>query len=125
MTIYRISNAFVVHLHCTWLIRFSVFRRSRCVILHFLVNVPIQINVDGLRPFGDVLQTELDALFNADDVTAQTFGQGKCVLRECELVKRAMILARIHLVKVHAQRSGKVAKTNCNVRHFIFQGVLD
>lgn len=102
-----------------------MFRRSRCVILHLLVNVPIQINVDGLRPFGDVLQTELDALFNADDVTAQTFGQGKCVLRECKLVKRAMILARIHLVKVHAQRSGKVAKTNGNVRHFIFQGVLD
>lgn len=70
------------------------------------------------------MNAELNALENVDIFAGQSFGQGKGIFSERELVECAVILVRAELVKVNSQRTRKVKKPNHNIRHFIFDGVF-
>lgn len=76
-----------MQVHCICLlILLIVHGRAVFVVPHFLLDMPRQINSQSLCPILYIMQAELNALFNTNDITGQSLAQGKCVFREAEFV---------------------------------------
>ena len=103
------NNSNVMQVHCIcFSILLSMQDLSVFVVPHFLLDMPIQINAQSLCPILHIMQSELNALFNAYDITGQSFAQVKSIFREAEFVISAEISAWLHLVEINAQSPGKV-----------------
>lgn len=94
------------------------------IVLHFCVDMPKQINFQGLCPSLNVGDTKLHSFFNAYDIAGKSFDKSKGIFREAEFVISPVISTRLHHVKINSQSPGKVKKPNGNICHFIFNGIL-
>ena len=76
--------------------------RACYVIVHLCTYEEGQVYFQGFCPSMHIVKPEQYALFHGDNVTPQSFAQGKGVVCETKMVEGTMITARVHLVEIQS-----------------------